>query len=137
MFTSGAPLQLTQNPIVHGRRKDSTRMRKQQSTNMQQQTSNSGRMRWRTKVVEKTLWMEKQQWHGNGQATMVNGRRSTMALMITTAKQQSTNVQQQSWRRTTAGKRQQMSNNGAVASYGGQLQKTIEAVLKGQEQMID
>jgi hypothetical protein len=65
-------------------------------------------------VADKTRWIKKQQWHGNGQATTVGVRGATMVLITMTIKQQSTNVQRQRLRTVTAGKRQQMNNNGAA-----------------------
>jgi hypothetical protein len=54
---------------------------------------------------KKTQWMEKPQWHGNGQATMVGGRGATTVQTTTTTKQQSTNVRWQRRSMMAAGKR--------------------------------
>ncbi len=60
--------------------------------------------------------MEKQQWHGNRQATMVGGGGAMRALTTMTTKQQSTNVLWQRQRTKTTGERR-----GAVVEAEEQL----------------
>jgi hypothetical protein len=70
-------------------------------------------MRWRMTAADKMRQMEKQQWHGNGQATMVGGRGVT-TVPTTMTTQQSTNVLRQRQRTATAGEWQRINNNGAA-----------------------
>jgi hypothetical protein len=78
---------------------------KQQSTNVQWQTSNDSRMRWRMTVAEETPQLEQLtsnygQWRRGNNGTDINDK-----------KQQSTNVQQQRQRRTGGG-RQWLARSG-------------------------